>query len=645
MVNLRAGYRKETIPFLIASLLVLSMFRHIQANQAAAGSRPNIVLIFIDDLGYGDIGPYGSTKNRTPNLDRMAREGMKLTSFYAAPVCSVSRAQFMTGCYGVRVSIPGVFFPAGRHGINTEEHTVAELLKDQGYATMCIGKWHLGDQPPFLPTRHGFDHYFGIPYSNDMNKPSAATGQPVVPLLRDEKVVDLLDGNGQNGVTARYTEEAVKFIRGHREKPFFLYFPHTAVHTPLHPGDNFRGKSANGNFGDWVEEVDWSVGQVLDSIRESNLSEKTLVIFTSDNGPWLTQGKNGGEAGPLRGGKGSTWEGGVREPTVAWWPGKIAAGSTCDAIAGNIDFLPTFVSLAGGKVPTDRKIDGRDFSPLLLGTSKESQRDAHYYYHGQNLQAVRSGPWKLALGPQGEGRGKNGDAPDAVAPGVRLYNLQEEIGERTNLAAQHPEIVSRLQKLADAMAAELGNGKPGPACRPAGEVDQPTLLYAGKAVEQTGAAAKPVDLQSLKPGDTLEGAAAPQIANRSFKIWCDVQPDGPDGVIVAHGGKSFGYSLALVKGQLCFSVRPRAESIVTIKSITIPEGRIEIEAELAKDGTMTLAINGKTVAKARSPGLISRQPQESFCLGHDDAVPVNEEATARFKGSFGKLQFTTSDPN
>ncbi len=642
----KAIFRSSPIRFLVASLLILSMSGNIGATQAAPGSRPNIVLIFIDDLGYGDIGPYGSTKNRTPHLDRMAREGMKLTSFYAAPVCSVSRAQVMTGCYGVRVSIPGVFFPAGRHGINADEHTVAELLKDQGYATMCIGKWHLGDQPPFLPTRHGFDHYFGIPYSNDMNKPAASTGQPVVPLLRDEKVVDLLDGTGQNGVTARYTEEAVKFIRDHRQKPFFLYFPHTAVHTPLHPGDNFRGKSANGNFGDWVEEVDWSVGQVLESIRESNLSERTLVIFTSDNGPWLTQGKNGGEAGPLRGGKGSTWEGGVREPTIAWWPGKIAPGSACDAVAGNIDFLPTFVSLAGGKVPTDRKIDGRDFSPLLLGASRESQRDAHYYYHGNKLEAVRSGPWKLALGPQGEGRGKNGDAPDALASGVRLYNLDEEIGERTNLAAKHPEIVSRLQKLVDAMVAELGNGKPGPACRPAGEVDQPTLLYAGKATEQTGTAAKPVDLQKLKLGDALDASSAPQIANRSFTITCDLQPEAQNGVIVAHGGKSFGYSLALIQGQLCFSVRTRADAIVTIKSDKIPDGRIDVEAVLAKDGAMTLMINGKPVAKGQAAGLISRQPQENFCVGHDDANPVNDEGgAARFKGALGKLHVKLNDAN
>jgi arylsulfatase A len=332
----------------------------------------------------------------------------------------------------------------------------------------------------------------------------------------------------------------------------------------------------------------------------------------------------------------------MREPTIAWWPGKIAPGSANDAVAGNIDFLPTFVSLAGGKVPTDRKIDGRDFSPLLLGTSKQSQRDAHYYYHGNKLEAVRSGPWKLALGPQGEGRGKNGDAPDAIAPGVRLYNLDEEIGERTNLAAKHPEIVSRLQKLADAMAAELGSGKPGPACRPAGEVDQPTLLYAGKVTEQSATTAKPVDLQKLKLGETLDASSAPQIANQPFTITCDVRPEEQNGVIVAHGGKSFGYSLTLVQSQLWFSVRTRADSIATIKSDRIPEDRIEIEASLAKDGAMTLTINGKPSAKGQSPGLIPRQPQENFCVGHDDANPVHDEGgTARFKGTLEKLLVKT----
>jgi arylsulfatase A-like enzyme len=313
-----------------------------------AAAPPNIVIHFIDDMGYGDIGPFGAVKQKTPNLDRMAREGMKFTSFYAAPVCSVSRAQILTGCYGARVSVPGVYGPGGRNGLHPDEFTIADRLRTLGYATHCIGKWHVGDQPNFLSTKQGFDHYLGIPYSNDMILASATDGRRVVPLLRDDKVERLLTEEDQQGIEETYTEEAVKFIRSNKEKPFFLYFPHTAVHTPIHPGKAFQGKSQNGRFGDWVQEVDWSVGRVFETLRELNLDKNTLVIFTSDNGPWLIKGSDSGSAGPLRGGKGSTWEGGVRVPTIAWWPEKIAAGSVCDAVAGTIDLLPTCVRMARG---------------------------------------------------------------------------------------------------------------------------------------------------------------------------------------------------------------------------------------------------------------------------------------------------------
>jgi arylsulfatase A-like enzyme len=510
--------------------------------QAAVPSKPNFVLIFIDDMGYGDIGPFGSTKNRTPHLDRMASEGMKFTSFYAAPVCSVSRSQVITGCYGQRVSIPGVFPPGCPNGINAEEHTVAELLKAQGYSTMCIGKWHLGDQPEFLPTRHGFDHYFGLPYSNDMFTRVPKEGRSLVPLMRDDKLIEQLNDADQDRLTERYTDEAVKFIRENRQQPFFLYLPHTAVHTPIHPGDKFRGKSANGRYGDWVEEVDWSVGRILNTLRELKLDGRTLVMFSSDNGPWLVKGADGGEAGPLRGGKGSTFEGGVREPTVAWWPGQVRAGSVCDAIAGNIDFLPTFVRLAGGSVPTDRKIDGRDISPLLLGQTDRSPHEARYYYKGYKLEAVRRGPWKLALGPQSEARGTQEKSSDASAPGVRLYNLDTDIGERNNVAAQHPDVVQQLQSLAVQMAAELGDGKPGPGVRPAGQVEQPALLIPGgeprarkKSAGRTRSAAS---LDQLKIGDTLDADSAPQVAGQPLTITCQVEPKSADGVIVAHGGSA-----------------------------------------------------------------------------------------------------------
>ncbi len=485
---------------LFAVLVALSVF----PISASAATPPNVVIIFIDDLGYGDIGPYGATKQKTPNLDKMGQEGMKLTSFYAAPVCSVSRAQLMTGCYGVRVSVPGVFGPGNKNGLNPTETTIAEHLKTLGYATQCVGKWHLGDQPDFLPTKQGFDHYLGIPYSNDMQRTSKETNAKVVPLLRDEKVAELLTDGDQSRIVERYTEEAVGFIRTNKDKPFFLYFPHTAVHTPIWPGEKFRGKSQNGRFGDWVEEVDWSVGRVLDTLRDLKIDNTTLVLFTSDNGPWLIKGADGGSALPLRGGKGSTWEGGVRVPTIAWWPGKIAPGSVCDTVAGTIDVLPTCVSLAGGKVTVEPVIDGRDISPLLYGKTNAAQREAHYYFAGYNLQAVRQGPWKLAIAAQPESMGKS--AADDTKINPRLYNLDTEINEQTNLADKHPDIVSKLTALAEKMNDELG-GKDLKARRPAGEAAKPATLYPTtdtprikKNEVPKKAKGKPVKLEALKPG-------------------------------------------------------------------------------------------------------------------------------------------------
>ncbi len=445
------------------------------ALRAADAPKPNVVIIFIDDMGYADIGPFGATKQKTPHLDRMAREGMKLTSFYAAPACSVSRAQVLTGCYGARVSVPWVYGPGGKQGLNPAEHTIAERLKERGYATQCIGKWHVGDQPEFLPTRQGFDYYFGIPYSNDMQKKATESGKMVVPLVRDDKVAELLTDEAQSRIVERYTEEAVGFIRASKDQPFLLYLAHTAVHTPIYPGAAFAGKSANGRFGDWVEEVDWSVGRVLDTLREAKLEERTLVIFTSDNGPWLIKGADAGSAAPLRGGKGSTWEGGVRVPTVAWWPGKIAPGSECAAVAGTIDLLPTAVAVAGGTLPAEPVLDGRDISPLLFGKTTQSPREAHYYFRSYALEAVRQGPWKLAIAPQLETMGKPA-LPDATGPAPRLYHLDEDIGEKTNVAEKHPEIVAKLQALAAKMDAEIGGQKPTNR-RPAGEVAKGQTLY------------------------------------------------------------------------------------------------------------------------------------------------------------------------
>ena len=594
-------------------------------SAAVSARQPNVVVIFIDDMGYGDIGPYGATKQRTPHLDRMAKEGMKLTSFYATPVCSVSRAQMMTGCYGARISVPGVYFPGQSVGLNPTEVTVAERLKEKGYATQMVGKWHLGDQPEFLPTRQGFDHYLGIPYSNDMLKISTETKVPVVPLLRDEKIAELMDGEGQRRMVELYTKEAVDFIGRNKDKPFYLYFAHNAVHTPIYPGAAFAGKSQNGRFGDWVEEVDWSVGQVLDALRSQGLDKDTLVVFTSDNGPWLTKGTDGGSAGPLRGGKGSTWEGGVRVPTIAWWPGRVPAGSVNDAVAATIDLLPTFVSLAGGTVPATPVIDGRDITSILLGQSKESAREAHFYFSGYDLQAVRQGRWKLALVPQPEDMGKRAKTP----PGLRLYDLDAEIGEQTDVAVQHPEVVAKLKVLADKVSAEIG-GKTPTARRPAGEVKGAKTLYPidnVPSVAKKSADLKPTSLAQAKSGDTIAAAAAPQVGQRAFTVSVTVDTAQRDAVIVAQGGL-IGHALYLKGGRVAFAVRHGADEVVEIFSPAEVKGSFAVIASLAADGTMKLVVAGQDIVTGKAKGALPRQPAEDFCVGHDNGKPV---------GLYGKL--------
>ncbi len=621
-----------------AFLLLLAA---LLAPGLSSARPPNVVVIFIDDLGYGDIGPFGATKQRTPHLDRMAKEGMKLTSFYATPVCSVSRAQMMTGCYGARVSVPGVYFPGQSVGLNPSEVTVAERLKEKGYVTQMVGKWHLGDQPEFLPTRQGFDHYLGIPYSNDMLKKSAETKVPVVPVLRDEKVVELMDGEGQRRLVELYTKEAVDFIGRNKDKPFYLYFAHNAVHTPIYPGAAFAGKSQNGRFGDWVEEVDWSVGQVLDTLRAQGLDKDTIVVFTSDNGPWLVKGTDGGSAGPLRGGKGSTWEGGVRVPTLAWWPGRIPAGSVNDAVAATIDLLPTFVSLAGGAVPATPVIDGRDITPILLGQSKESAREAHYYFSGYTLQAVRQGRWKLALLPQSEaGNVKKGPQ---VAAGLRLYDLDADIGEQADVASKHPETVAKLLALADKMAAEIG-GKTPTARRPAGEVKDPKTLYptvdyvpndakkddgkkpaAKKGSAKADAPAKPASLAQAKSGDTIASASAPQVGQRAFTVAVTVDTAQRDAAIVAQGGL-IGHALYLRGGRVAFAVRHGADEVVEILSPAEVKGPFTVTASLAADGAMKLVVAGQEAVTGKAKGVLPRQPAEDFCVGHDNGKSVGTYA-------------------
>jgi len=425
------------------------------STTMAAERPPNFVLIFTDDQGYQDVGCFGSPKIKTPNLDRMAAEGRRFTDFYVgAPVCSASRASLMTGCYCARVSVTGVFFPnRSRRGLHPDEITVAEVLKSKGYATACVGKWHLGDEPPFLPTRQGFDSYFGIPYSNDMSITRGDKKGP--PLMRNEEIVE--HPAQQATLTKRYTEEGVKFIRENKDRPFFLYLPHTMPHVPLFASEKFKGTSARGLYGDVIEEIDWSVGRILDTLRELKLDENTLVLFTADNGPWLAKKDHGGCALPLRDGKFSTWEGGMREPCIAWWPGKVPAGTTCSEVAATMDVLPTFARLAGAKVPDDRIIDGKDIWPLLSGRpGAKSPHDA-YFFRGQ---AVRVGNWKLHL----RGRDTVKKRPDQVFPA--LYDLSTDIGEDRNVAAENPEIVERLTRLLAEHKEEIAANK-----RPAGQVE------------------------------------------------------------------------------------------------------------------------------------------------------------------------------
>jgi arylsulfatase A-like enzyme len=627
-------------------LLLLLLTLAPSARCAQAAPKPNIILILADDMGYGDIAPFGSVKNRTPNLDRMASEGMKLTSFYAAPVCTPSRAQILTGCYAKRVSLPNVLSPAAPIGLSPREHCIAELLKQQGYATIAIGKWHVGDAPEFLPTHHGFDRYFGLPYSNDMGGPTnLAKGRrehrPPLPLVQNDTVIETVTPEGQNRLTERYTDEAVNFIREHKDAPFFLYLPHTAVHVPIHPGDRFRGKSPYGIYNDWVEEVDWSVGRVLDTVRDLGLAQRTLVFFTSDNGPWLKQGTNAGVAGPLRGGKGGTYEGGVREPTLAWWPGQVPAGAVVDAAAANFDFLPTFVKLAGGSVPADNKIDGKDLSPLLLGQTRESPHEAHYYFAGNALQAVRAGPWKLAIAPQSEGMSK----PHRLRPGERftptLYNLQTDIGERNDVAAKHPDIVKRLQALAAEMDTDLGITKLGPGVRAPGRVAKPVGLWLpGQAPSEAEVAAHYdiARLDQLVIGDTLGPDEAPQIAGKALVISMQVEPKASSGVIVAQGGSACGYALHLREGKPVFTVREHSQP-VSIMAPEAPPGRFQLEARLARGGAMTLAVDGKTVASGNAPGLITVQPREDFCVGFDNGRPVGDyDSKPHFRGAISQLK-------
>ncbi|MBU63270.1 MAG: arylsulfatase [Opitutae bacterium] len=470
--------------FILLYSITFSTPTFIQAKKATKTTKiPNIVVIFIDDMGYADIGPFGAKAYPTPNLDRMAKEGRKFTDFYVTQaVCSASRAGLLTGCYNVRVGILGALGPKSSHGINPDEVTLAEICKQKGYATACYGKWHLGHHEKFLPMQHGFDDYFGLPYSNDMwPYHPGVLHLPMkerlkkwshLPLIEKNQIINpQITAEDQEQLTTQYTERAVSFIEKNRDKRFFVYLPHSMVHVPLYVSEKFKGKSKAGLFGDVMMEVDWSVGRILETLRKNKLDKDTLVIFTSDNGPWLNYGDHAGSAAPLREGKGTMFDGGCREPTLAWMPGTIPPDSVCNEPAMTIDILPTIAHLIGAKLPKHR-IDGKNIWPLFTGDKSKTPHKAYYFYYGNQLQAVRAGKWKLHF-PHGyrtlAGRpGGKGGIPTNYSQakiGLALFDLEKDIGETTDLKDRHPKIMEDLSNLGKAFHANLQKTK-----RPAGKL-------------------------------------------------------------------------------------------------------------------------------------------------------------------------------
>jgi arylsulfatase A len=451
------------------SILTLLAFFALACGQALAAPKPNIVIIFTDDLGYGDLGCYGSPFIRTPHLDRMAAEGLRFTDFYSASeVCTPSRAALLTGRYPIRSGMCGnrrVLFPNSKGGLPPAEITIAEALKGAGYATAHVGKWHLGIHEGSRPLDQGFERSFGLPYSNDMDgrpeilQGKGGSGSPTpphdgwnVPLLRDGKVVE--QPAEQTTLTKRYTEEAVKFIVEKKGEPFFLYFAHTFPHVPMFASPAFKGKSRAGIYGDSVEEIDWSVGEVLAALKKNGLAENTLVFFTSDNGPWLIMGDQGGSAGLLREGKGSTWEGGMRVPGIAWMPGRIQPGVSSE-LAHTMDLLPTALALAEAPPPKGVTLDGTDLAPLLF-ESKPLPARPFFYYRGDQLFACRLGEWKAHFQTQsgyGQPKAEQHDPP-------LLFHLGRDASEKRNVAAQHAEVLARITEAVNAHQAGVIPGPP-----------------------------------------------------------------------------------------------------------------------------------------------------------------------------------------
>jgi len=489
--------RLPTTTLLCTFLLTCILGRFSLADDTP----PNVVVIFIDDMGYADINPFGASGYQTPNLNRMAAEGCVFTDFVvSSAVCSASRSALMTGCYHTRVGIHGALGPKSDTGINADETTLAEICKSKGYATAVFGKWHLGHHPKFLPTAHGFDEYYGLPYSNDMwplhpaavakrqADPNAEIPWAALPMIRATtakgvKIVnDDVQPADQEQMTREFTERAVDFIKSNVDSPFFLYLPHPMVHVPLFASEAFRGKSGQGIFADVVMEVDWSVGEVMRAIEDIGVERNTLVIFTSDNGPWLSYGTHSGKATPLREGKGTMFEGGYREPTIMWWKGKIPAGTQCDQLCSTIDILPTVAHLIGADLPA-QKIDGKDIRPLMFGDEgAQSPHDAFYcYYGGGQLQAVRNERFKLVFphtyrtlkGHPG-GFGGRPIPYQQAKIGLSLFDLDSDVSETKNVISQYPEAVKELTAAAERARQELGDKltkRTGNGIRPAGKLE------------------------------------------------------------------------------------------------------------------------------------------------------------------------------
>jgi len=466
--------------FIIQSMILISLITFscsiISEKKESKTSLPNFVVVFIDDMGYGDAGCFGATGYQTPNIDKIASQGMRFTNFYAAqPVCSASRAALLSGCYPNRIGFSGALFPNAKVGINPNETTLAEMLKEKGYATAIYGKWHLGDQKEFLPLQHGFDEYLGLPYSNDMwpikldgsrAKPDEnRANYPDLPLIEGNETVELISTFAQmDKLTTRYTEKAVDFINRNAKNPFFLYVPHSMGHVPLGVSEKFKGKSEQGMYGDVMMEIDWSVGEIRKALAANGIEENTVFIFTSDNGPWLNYGNHAGSAGGMREGKGTNWEGGQRVPFVIQWPGIIPAGVVCNQLACAIDILPSFAEISGATLPKN-KIDGVSLVDLWKGNVEAQPRHKLlYYYNKNNLNAVRKDNWKLILPhtwdsydtiPGNDGNG--GPRVRVKTETAELYNLQRDPGEQFNLASFYPEKIAELMKVTEAARAELGD--------------------------------------------------------------------------------------------------------------------------------------------------------------------------------------------